>query len=127
MKTFWAVFFAILAAAAVIWGVASVSESRSKRWEADSKYAKEAVDEMRHIASAAEVGADLPDYIFTSVDVRFMLLKSAVQNQGSRLEFQKQTFIRDARDLIAALKNRGDHKEWVQKFTTELDAFERNQ
>jgi hypothetical protein len=50
MKTFWMVFFAILAAAAVIWGVWSASASRAKQWETDQKYAKEAVDDMRAIA-----------------------------------------------------------------------------
>ena len=127
MKTFWAVFFAILAAAAVIWGVASVSESRSKQRETDLKYAKEAVDDMRHITSAAEVGTDLPDSLFTVLDTRLMLLRGAVRNQGSRLQHYKQTFIRDARDLIAALQKRGDRKDWVRKFSEELDAFERDQ
>jgi len=127
MKLFGIVFAAILAAAAVIWGVWTASESISKQREADQKYAKKAVDDMRHIASAAEVGTDLPEYLFTTLDARFMLLRSAVRNQGSRLQYEKQTFIRDGRDLIAALQKRPDRKDWVQKFSTELDAFERDQ
>jgi len=127
MKLFGIVFAAILAAAAVIWGVWTASESNSKQREADQKYAKKAVDDMRHIASAAEVGTDLPEYLFTTLDARFMLLRSAVRNQGSRLQYEKQTFIRDGRDLIAALQKRPDRKDWVQKFSTELDAFERDQ
>jgi hypothetical protein len=124
MKTFWAVFFAILAAAAVIWGVWSTSASRAKQRETDQKYAKEAVDDMRAIASAAEVGTDIPEYLFTTLDTRLILLRSAVRNQGSRLEHEKKTFIRDGRDLIAAIQKRPDRKEWAQKFAKELDAFE---
>ena len=125
MKTFWAVFFAILAAAAVIWTVWSVSESRGKQREADLKYAEQAVNDMRHTASAAEVGAELSDVIFATLDLRLTLLRNAVRNQGSRLHHEKQTFIRDGRDLIAALNKRSERKDWVQKFSAELDAFER--
>ena len=125
MKIFWAVFFAILAAAAVIWGISNVAEARSKQREFDLKVAKEAVNQVREMASAAEVGTEIPEYLFTTLDIRLELLRSAVRKEGSRLQFEKDTFIRDGRDLVAALQKQSVRKEWVQKFSMELDTFER--